>query len=270
MLRVLTIASVLFALSSACMGHVRTFSTPLTSAEGILVVPAIISTAEGMGLQAWGDADSAMVTLEDGTRLQWWDQQGRFVLSINLAYEGDEALRDAKLRADQIWELAVQARQANNVGAVVVQPRPPPQAPMGYAPPPPPGGGTYTPPPPTSAPARTVWPDGSACVSGADCQSGTCAHGRCGPEATPGGATFGGTRGSAPGGAQCSFSSDCASGNCRFGVCQGGGAGAPCTFSSDCPGGSCRGGVCQGDGAGALCTFSSDCPSGRCSFGKCQ
>jgi hypothetical protein len=222
---------------AGCMGHGRTFSTPLTGPEGQLMVPALVSTAEGMGLRAWGREDLAQVTLEDGTQLQWWEQQGRFVLTVTPVAEGDVAMRDAKVRADQIWEQAVQARQANNVGAAItVQPRPPPNA-AGYSPPPPVSGG-YAPPPPTSSPARAVHPDGFACVSGADCQSGTCVRGQCG---NGGGSSFGSSGGTG----KCSFDSDCASKNCRFGVCQGGGAGAPCSFSSDCP-------------------------SGRCSFGKCQ
>lgn len=262
-------AIVVLALASACMGHSRIYSMPLTSAEGALVVPALVATAENMGLEARGDENSAMVTLEDGTRLRWFDRSGHFVLGINPAYEDDATLRDAKVRADQIWELAVQARQANNVGAVVVQPQRPPPAATGYAPPPPPGP-TYAP-PPSPAPAPARFPDGYACASADNCQSGTCVRGRCG---NGGGSTFGGSTGSSggsrAGGAACSFSSDCASGNCRGGVCQGGSPGAPCTFSSDCPGGNCRGGVCQGGAGGAPCTFSSDCPSGNCRFGKCE
>jgi hypothetical protein len=224
---------------AGCLGHGRTFSTPLTAAEGQLMVPALVSTAESMGLEAWGHEDVVQVRLEDGTQLQWWEQQGRFVLTVSPVAEGDVAMRDAKVRADQIWEQAVQARQANNIGAAVtVQPRPPPNA-AGYSPPPPVSGG-YSP-PPSSSPARAVQPDGFACVSGADCQSGMCTSGRCGHG---GGGAFGNS-GSTPGGGKCSFSSDCASGNCRFGVCQGGGAGAPCSFSSDCPSGRCTFGKCQ-------------------------
>lgn len=243
-LRAFAVAALL-AFASACMGHARVFTLPLTGAEGALVVPALVATAENMGLQASGDQDSARVLLEDGTRLQWYDRAGQFVLAISLPYEGDAALRDAKVRADQIWELAVQARQANNVGAVVVQPQRPPPAATGYAPPPPPPAPTYVPPPPP-APAPARFPDGYACASADSCQSGVCTRGRCG---AGGGSTFGGSSGSSggsrPGGAACSFSSDCASGNCRFGVCQGGAAGAPCSFSSDCPSGNCRFGKCE-------------------------
>lgn len=170
------------------------YTTPLTGAEGRLLAPALVSTAEGMGLEAATVLNGAQVTLEDGTKLYWWDQGGRFVLSIDLPHERpdlDVQLRETKVRADQIWELAVQARQANNVGAVVLDPGTTPAA-AGMPAQPAHRG--------SSAP-----PAASQCSFDRDCPGGKCRFGQC-----SGGAV----------GAQCTFNSDCPSGHCSFGQCK--------------------------------------------------
>ena len=223
-------------LASGCFSVTRRYTMPITAAEGQLVVPAIVSVGEGMGLRSYGSATGAQVQLEDGTWL-YWNPSGEqaFVLSIDLADESRDTevrLRDAHVRADQIWQLAVEARQANALGAsVVVQNPPPPVAGQ-------PAGPGYVPPPPTTAaqPHRATWPDGYSCMNGADCQSGVCKSGRCGAAAQ-------GIHGTASG--QCSFDSDCGGRKCRFGKCVGGAPGADCSFGSDCPSGSCRFGKCQ-------------------------
>lgn len=169
------------------------YSTPLTGAEGRLLAPALVSTAEGMGLEAAAIMNGAQVTLEDGTKLMWWDQGGQFVLWVDLAQEREDLdvqLRETKVRADQIWELAVQARQANNVGAVVLEPGATPAA-VG-AQPGRPGG--------SAAPS-----DAHECSFDRDCPGGKCRFGKC-----SGGAV----------GAQCTFNSDCPSGRCSFGQCK--------------------------------------------------
>lgn len=224
-------------LASGCFSVTRRYTMPITAAEGQLVVPALVSVAEGMGLQAYSSATGAQVQLEDGTWLYWnpSGQQG-FALSINLADEARDTevrLRDAHVRADQIWQLAVEARQANALGASVMVQNPPPP---GTAPAVGPG---YVPPQPTTAaPAtnRASWPDGYSCLQGSDCQSGVCTSGRCGAGA--GGIHSGST-------SECSFDSDCGGRKCRFGKCVGGAPGAACTFGSDCPSGSCRFGKCE-------------------------
>lgn len=224
------------ALTTGCMAFTRTYYTPLATHEGQTLVPALVSTARNMGLTAYNQGASASVELEDGTKLSWHGEGDSFVLGVGLPTEGGDVegrLREAKTRADQIWELAVQARQASFVGVGVAAPPPPP-------PPMAPGPG-YAPPPPGGNPVLV-------------------------PPSTGYGPPPAGARPTA----QCTFDRDCGGGRkCRGGVCQGG-PGAPCTFSTDCPGGSCRGGVCQGGGPGAPCTFSTDCPSGTCRFGRCQ
>ncbi|MEW5741444.1 MAG: hypothetical protein AB1938_21160 [Myxococcota bacterium] len=224
------------ALLPACVSYTRSYTLPITGAEGVLVVPAIVSTAEGMGLEAFSSGTGATVSLEDGTKLYWYSgTRGNFILSISLAHEGpdlDAQLRDVKVRADQIWQLAVQARQANFVGGTVTVPSPEATGP-GYVPPPPTAAAA---PVPSSSHPRTGHPNGFACASSLDCQSGSCQSGRCAGSAAP---SVGGS------GQQCSFNSDCPSRNCRFGKCVGGGPGAECSFSSDCPSGNCRFGKCE-------------------------
>lgn len=241
MVRRLALPVVLVAvLASGCFHATRRYTMPITAAEGQLVVPAIVSVAEGMGLESYSSATSAQVRLEDGTWLYWnpSGQQG-FALAIALADETQDTevrLREAHVRADQIWELAVQARQTNALGASVTVQNPPPRGPGPQVHP---GPGYVPPPPTTAAPTgnRTTWPDGSACMSGSECQSGVCVSGRCG---SGGGGIHSGAS------SECSFDHDCGGGRkCRFGKCLGGGPGAACTFGSDCPSGSCRFGKCE-------------------------
>jgi hypothetical protein len=117
------------ALSSSC-ATMRSYSTPLTVGEGALVVPALISVGEQQGLRAWRGVDhGAVVQLEDGTYLSWQTSadHGSFILVITLPSETPEGEYDArfaavKARADALWSQAVDARQRNAVGAVVVAP----------------------------------------------------------------------------------------------------------------------------------------------------
>lgn len=229
--RALLVASTL-ALLPGCLGYTRSYTLPITSSEGALIAPAIVATAEGMGLEAWCSGTFAQVTLEDGTRLHWYDFGEQYKLGISVAQERPDLevqLREIKVRADQIWELAVQARQSNNLGAAIGIP--PPNAGPGYVPPPPAGAGAA--PPPAQ---RGSMPNGFACASSLDCQSGSCQSGRCAGSAAP----------------------------------AIGGAGGRCSFDKDCPGAKCRFGECVGGAPGAKCSFGSDCPSGRCNFGKCE
>ncbi|MCC6337641.1 MAG: hypothetical protein IT380_27075 [Myxococcales bacterium] len=227
--RALLVVSTL-ALLPGCMsymrlGYTRSYTLPITGAEGALIAPAIVATAEGMGLEAWSNGTDAQVTLEDGTRLYWYDFGQQYKLGVSVAQERPDLevqLREIKVRADQIWELAVQARQSNNLGAAIVIP-PPNAGPAGAE---------------AAAPPvqRGITPNRFACTSSLDCQSGSCQSGRCAESAAP---AIGGA------GGPCSFDKDCPGAKCRFGECVGGAPGAKCSFGSDCPSGRCNFGKCE-------------------------
>lgn len=192
----------------------RTYHTPLTAAEGALAVPAIVSTAESMGLGAWGQRNTAQVELKSGARLYWGPYGDAFALQVQLASNVTEADRDVKFReakveADQIWELAMQARQQSNLGAaVVLNP--------GAEPPPANAGAPRPPSPFATGPApqpQRGSAAGSSCRSGLDCGQGQ-------------------------------FCKDHGGGVM---LCMGnGGDGAPCTSGIDCTFGFfCRSGTCR-------------------------
>lgn len=231
-MRAVSIVWVLF-LSCASVAS-RRYSMPLSSEEGVVVVPALVSTAESMGLRAANHQTSAQVRLADGTSLWWMPWGSQFVLSVQLPQspEGPQletAFHDAKVRADEIWTAAVQARQANNIGATVMVPssrpaQPAPRTPQPYVPPPYEPGAAN--PPHYSNPPQPQYSDP--------------------PSSNPPQYSHSPTHSGAPAGAACRFSSDCAGGNCRQNVCMGqGGSGAPCWFSSDCNSGSCNSHVCR-------------------------
>ena len=207
--------------------------------------PALASTAQGMGLESSQWPDRVNVTLEDGTELAWVNRPPAFRLLINLdekaVAEGqlDARYREVKVRADQIWQLAIEARQKNSVGAAVLVS-------------PPPGGGSndgnhpnvvmpasHRPPPPAAA-ARS---SASSCRSSIDCGSGQFCKDR------GDGAMV--CMGNGGVGSPCSSGIDCGSGQfCRdhgaMKVCMGnGGPGDPCASGIDCGSGTfCRQGRC--------------------------
>ena len=201
-----------FLLLAGC-ATMRIYHTPVTAPEGALAVPALVSTAESMGLQAWAHGSQCQVQLQDGTNLYWYPSSESFMLSISLrsgVAEADyeSAWREAKVRADQIWELAMQARQQSNLGAAVLI-------------------NTNPTPAPSTTQMRVQVPGMSVQVSGSQ------------------------VNGSAAG-SSCRSSVDCGSGQfCKdhgggVMVCMGnGGQGAPCTSGIDCGSGLfCRGGAC--------------------------
>lgn len=205
--------SLSFALLLTGCASFRTYHTPLTAAEGALAVPALVSTAEGMGLGAWGQRNTAQVELKSGARLYWGPYGDAFALQVALAGEVGEAdrevrFREAKVEADQIWELAMQARQQSSVGAALV---------INPAAEPAPGGPSAPRPsaqPVTAGPApQGGSAAGSSCRSGLDCGSGQFCKDR-------GGGVM---------------------------VCMGhGGEGAPCSSAIDCTFGLfCRSGACR-------------------------
>jgi hypothetical protein len=224
-----SVSASLVALSCAGVPG-RRYSMPLSDGEGSVLVPALVSTAESMGLRAANYQTSAQVRLADGTSLWWMPYGAQFVLNIELGHvqkgaDLDAAFRDAKVRADEIWGAAVQARQSNSIGATVVvgqqgnqQAQQPGPAHPGNPP-------MY---PQPQHPTQPAYPQPQ--------------YGQPRPMGQPAQQQAGGL----PAGASCRFSSDCAGGNCRSNQCMGqGGPGAPCWFSSDCNSSSCRDHVCQ-------------------------
>ncbi|MHB8873784.1 MAG: dickkopf-related protein [Myxococcaceae bacterium] len=234
------------AVGSGCVTSGRYYQLPLTTSEAPLVFPALASTAQGMGLESSQSADRVNVTLEDGTGLVWVNGPPAFRLLINLdesavaADQLDVKYREVKVRADQIWQLAIEARQKNSVGAAVLVT--------------PPGGGsngnqvvmpasqraaTSHRAPVPAAGSRSA----SSCRSSLDCGSGQfCKDRGDGAMACMGG---GGA------GAPCTSGIDCGSGQfCKdhgsLKVCMGnGGPGDPCASGIDCGSGLfCRRGAC--------------------------
>jgi hypothetical protein len=183
--------------------NARRYSLPLSNDEGAVVVPAIVSSAESLGFPAWNHQTAAQVKLPDGTSLWWGPWGAQFMLNIQLGKvaEGtdlDAAFRDARVRADEIWSAAVQARQNNNVGATVLV------------------GGPNAP-RTTSRPRNqptehheqqqgSGLPAGASCRFSSDCAGGNCRQSVCMGEGGPG--------------APCWFSSDCLSDSCRDRVCR--------------------------------------------------
>lgn len=211
----------------------RRFQMPLTAAEATLVFPALVSVAQSMGLQASQAEDRAYVKLDTGDELLWWVDDVKFQMQATLgnpalpANEIDLKMRDLKVRADQIWDLAIEQRQKNNVGAVVVQqkkepPPPPPQQPQQWP----------QPQPQYQQPYQQQQPQFGVGRS----RGGGFAQPQQQQQMAP------------MTGQGCRSSLDCASGQwCKdrgdgANVCMGGGGqGSPCTSSLDCEGMWCRG-----------------------------
>lgn len=130
-------------------------------------------------------------------------------------------------------------------------------------------------------------PDGAACSSAVDCESGSCSGGRCTASCSDGvrnqderGVDCGGVcGGSCPAGSACSSGTECTTGVCAPGNC------ALASDSSCCQIASCSDGVLNGDelaldcgssdpscprcGPGIRCTSDADCASGACEAGRC-
>jgi len=124
-----------------CLGTVRIYPTPITPTEGELLVPALLTASNQLGLRGWRGISGAVVQLEDGTYLNWQDSIDHrdFHLAITLPGgipepELPARFDAAKGRADQIWNTAIEARR----GAMVA---PPPAYPTAQPPPPPPPSG---------------------------------------------------------------------------------------------------------------------------------
>ena len=163
----LALIPLLMLVGAGCASS-RWYQLPLTPAEAPLVFPALAATAQGMGLEMRQWPDRVNVTLEDGTGLAWVANADDFKLWVQLDEKAvppaqlDGRYREVKVKADQIWQLAIEARQKNNVGAaVVLTPSPAPQ-------------------PPASRPPQRTFPGAAApapaaafsCRSGLDCGPG--------------------------------------------------------------------------------------------------
>lgn len=237
---------VLGLLSLACFAPLsanrgRSWALPLTAQEAPLTFPAIAATAQNMGLKADQTTSGVTVIDREGNQMQWAvvGQQYSLYLLPTKEDAPEDAYRALKVQADEIWRLALEARQQANVGAAVIvnQPSQQAQQPQQYgAPPPPQPGGTA---PPAPQPQQAT----RQCTFNSDCGSGY----------------------------RCQFNKCISDGGGRLGQ------GAECTFASDCgPGMTCRFSKCYSDGtapasSGSQCTFNSDCGPGRsCTFGQCR
>lgn len=122
---------VLCSLASSCAG-MRFYRLPLSPSEGAQLVPALISTAQAKGLEAFRGPNGAVVRLPDSTMLSWQTSadDAEFILLVQLPGKTPEEEYDARFRAaqaeaDEIWNLAVEQRR-ELMGAVnptvIVQP----------------------------------------------------------------------------------------------------------------------------------------------------
>ena len=219
------------ALCTGCATSGRFYQLPLTQSEAPLVFPALASIAQDMGLEATQYADRVNVALEDGTALSWVNLPPGFRLWITLderavpANQLDVKYREAKVRADRIWQLAIEARQKNSVGAAVL-----------VTPPNAGSNATVATPAPHRAPNRAPAAQASSsCRSALDCRSGQFCKDR------GDGATV--CMGNGGAGSPCTSGIDCGPGQfCKdhgaTKVCMGrGGPGDPCASGIDCEGG---------------------------------
>lgn len=142
MVRSLIVAASLVLLVSCAHGgrsSSRTFRMPLSAQEAPLVIPALGAAAEKLGYESSGYGQTGtQVTLADGSRLIW-NAMNTFSLTIQTprkpkvegapAEDLDAQFRALKVKADEVWDLAIELRQKNNVGAaMVVNPVQPPPA----------------------------------------------------------------------------------------------------------------------------------------------
>ncbi len=216
--------SVLVLSLCACsLARARTYRMPLSAAEAPLVFPALGAAAEKLGYKTSTQHSSQFqmlnVALPDGARFSWTNNTQNFGLVIyeprrakDAPEPSPEALdaqfRELKVKADEVWELAIELRQKNNVGAAVLVNPTQPQQPMAQQPQGPQQQGFQG--------SWSTQPQQAAPVSGQPCRStNDCAGGWCRA-----------WRGSQ--------------------VCMNrGGRGAPCASTLDCGGGLfCRGDLC--------------------------
>lgn len=222
-MRALLIASLLLAGCATWSSHAaRSWAMPLTPEEATLMAPALTAIGEGMGLRV--EQTSAHVSLRDarGNDIAWVLEQGQYRLYVVPVGDApsEAQYRDLKVRADEIWRLAIEARQQSNVGATVVVNRPGPAGPA--------------PTPPSAARTQCTW--------NSDCGAGLrCSGSQCVSDGT----------GRLDFGAACTFLSDCGPGmTCHRDFCVSDGsvtapAGARCDFDSDCgPGMDCDSNRC--------------------------
>lgn len=206
----------------------RQFRMPLSAAEAPLVLPALAAAAEKLGYETRADQQSVSITTASGARFSW-TAYNEFSLAISppkgTSKDDPDALdatfRELKVKADEVWDLGIELRQKNAVGAsMIVNPYPPPPATTHAPPPPPPAYG-----------------QGQGQVQfGGNASFGS----QPAPQQQP-----------SYGGATCRSSLDCGSGGwCKSWrgtqVCMNhGGQGAPCSSSIDCGSGLfCRGDTC--------------------------
>ncbi|MBM4778373.1 MAG: hypothetical protein GQE15_11780 [Archangiaceae bacterium] len=124
MKRLVAASFALFAVSCATM---RVYQLPLTPAEGQAMVPALISASVGQNLESFRGVSGAVTTLEDGTQLSWQNSANEqdFILLINLPgstpeQEQQARFNSAKVRADQLWQIAMASRSMMMPPPVVV------------------------------------------------------------------------------------------------------------------------------------------------------
>ena len=89
---------------AACAGTLHIYATPLSPAEGELLVPALLTAAEGQGYRAWRNPNGMVVELPEGVYAGWEQSMNHreFELHITLPEtpEAEQAARFAATKSD--------------------------------------------------------------------------------------------------------------------------------------------------------------------------
>lgn len=104
----------------------KSYQLPMTALEAPLMFPALAATAQDMGFKVVADTETTKVWLADGSYLRWHTAKSGMMLNVwpNCAglapAQVDDKFREVKAQADHLWQTAVETRQKNNIGAVVL------------------------------------------------------------------------------------------------------------------------------------------------------
>jgi len=104
-------------LVAACAGTLHVYATPLSPAEGIFLIPALLTAAERQGYRAWRNPSGMVVELPAGVYAGWERSMNDSAFELHITLpdtpEAEQPARFAATKAimDNIWAAAVEARR---------------------------------------------------------------------------------------------------------------------------------------------------------------